>query len=234
MLSIQCRPGEYHLPTQDKFMNKETNKQIDALLQKRQQGIFDYSDSTHKLIELGVKIGNKIDGDLTIPSSFEPYLEKFNNSNMEFEWEIDYTDGSKLKQFEGDQEHNFSHIDQSKLGSISFISNFNWPSDNQEKRVIVRLNWTTGLFELMNGFASQDVKSVICSNPIPGDKKLILFTRKRVSAAQGRMGEKFADLIPMMDEVFYYNCFILGYEVSGVGKKVVIIRPNGIIELFEE
>jgi hypothetical protein len=38
----------------------------------------------------------------------------------------------------------------------------------------------------------------------------------------------------MMDEIFYYNCFVLGYEVSGTGKKVVIIRPDGTIELFEE
>ncbi len=232
LLSIQCRQEEYHLPP-SKFMNN-INKQIDTLLQKRQQGMLDYSNSTHELVELGVKIGNKIDGDLTIPSSFQPYLDKYNVSNLEFEWEAEYNDGSKIKQFEGDEEHNFSHIDQAKLKNIAFVSNFNWPTDNIEKRIIVRLNWITGMFELMNGFASQEVKNRICLEEIEGEKKLILFTRKRMSSAQGYIGEKNANLIPMMEEVFYYNNFILGYEVSGVGKKVVIIRPNGIIELFEE
>jgi hypothetical protein len=224
--------GRIPSPTQYKLMNKDINKNIDALLQKRQTGVFDYTDSTQKLIELGVKIGNKSTGDLTIPANFGPYLDKYNTSNLEFEWTAKYTDGTILNQFEGDQEHNFSHIDQSKLAHIEFVSNFNWPTDNVEKRIIVRLNWTTGLFEIINGFASQDVKSKVCMEGFIGEKKLILFTRKRISRAQGKISEKFADLIPMMDEIFYYNCFVLGYE-STETKKVVIIRPNGIIELFE-
>ncbi len=210
------------------------NKKIDALLQRRQNGMFDYSNSTKELIEMGVKIGRKSTGEITLPDSFQPYLEKFERSMLEFEWKVDYQDGSVLKQFDGPNiEHNFSHIDQSKLKSISYISNFIWPTDNEEKRIIITLNWETGLFEFMNGFASQDVKAKCCLKPLIGKKKLILFTRKRISSAVGESKSELKEFVNMMDEFSFYNRFILGYQIPGGEKMAVIIEPNGDIKLFE-
>ena len=211
------------------------NKRIDALLKIRQEGMYNYSKCTRELIDMGVKIGHKNTGDLTIPGVFEPYLEKYNKSNMEFEWEVMDKDGTILKQFDGDVQHSFKDIKLDNMQSIAFISNFNWPTDNKEHRVIVRLNWETGLFELMNGFAPAEVREELCSKAPIGIKKLILFTRKRFSSTYGEVNEKYPEFFPMKDEFLYYNRFVIGYEVVGSTKtKIAIIDPTGIISLFEK
>ena len=210
------------------------NKRIDALLKIRQEGMYNYSKCTRELIDMGVKIGHKNTGDLTIPGVFEPYLEKYNKSNMEFEWEVMDKDGTILKQFDGDIQHSFKDIKLDSMQSIAFISNFNWPTDNKEHRVIVRLNWETGLFELMNGFAPAEVREELCSKAPIGIKKLILFTRKRFSSTYGEVNEKYPEFFPMKDEFLYYNRFVIGYEVEGGWNKIAIIDPTGIISLFEK
>jgi hypothetical protein len=210
------------------------NEKIDSLLKIRQDAMFNYARSTSELIDLGVKIKNKETDDTIVPVSFEQYLDKYNISNLEFEWEAKYKDGSVLRQFEGEEQRNFSHIDQERLASISFISNFNWPSEEgRDPRIIVRLNWETGLFEFQNGFISQDVRSVACMNPLEGEKKLILFSRKRFSSSNGEINNQYKEFFPFEDEVFYYNRFILGYETK-TGTKALIINPNGNIEIFEK
>jgi len=210
------------------------NEKIDNLLKIRQDAMFNYARSTNDLIDLGVKIKNKEDENITLPASFSKYLEKYNISNLEFEWEVKYKDGSVLRQFEGTEQRNFSHIDQERLASISFISNFDWPSEaGQDPRIIVRLNWETGLFEFQNGFASQDVRATACMNPLEGEKKLILFSRKRFSSSNGEINDQYKEFFPFEDEVFYYNRFILGYETKS-GTKALIIDPNGNIAIFEK
>jgi len=210
------------------------NKKIDELLKTRQDAMVNYARSTSDLIDMGVKIKNKETEDTTLPASFQNYLDKYNISNLEFEWEAKYKDGSVLRQFEGEEQRNFSHINQENLASISFISNFNWPSEaGRDPRVIIRLNWETGLFEFSNGFASQDVRTKSCMNPLTGNKKLILFTRKRFSASNGEINDQYKEFFPFEDEVFYYNRFILGYETEA-GMKALIISPNGSIEIFEK
>ncbi len=209
------------------------NKKIDELLNIRQNAMVNYARSTNDLIDLGVKIKDKKTDSVTLPSSFAKYLDKYNISNLEFEWEVKYKDGSILKQFEGEEQRNFSHIDQERIESISFISNFDWPSEaDKDPRIIARLNWNTGLFEFQNGFISQDVKTIACMNPIPGNKKLILFARKRFSASNGEINEQYKEFFHFEDEVFYYNRFILGYETEN-GMKAIIIGPNGKINIFK-
>ena len=214
-------------------MKETINKKIDELLQIRQEGIFNYSKATNELIEMGVKIGKKDSGDLTIPASFEPYIDQYNESNLEFEWQAIYDDGTALDQFEDGEQMSFKDIDISKLEAIQFISNFTWPTDNFEKRVIVRLNFKTGLFEFLNGFAPQEVVNYACVNPIEGEKKLILFCRKRFSSTIGEINERYKDFYPSPDEFFYFNRFVLGYEANGE-KKALIIQPNGVIGIFAD
>ena len=207
------------------------NKKLDELLNTRNKAMVDYARSTNELINLGIKIKNRGNDDITLPISFKKYLDKYSISNLEFEWEVEYNDGTILKQFEGEEKRNFSHINKEKLKRISFISNFDWPSDSKETRVIASLNWETGLFEFNNGFASQEVRAEACMNPLQGKKKLILFTRKRFSASNGEINEEYKEFFPFEDETFYYNRFVLGYETE-FGKKIIVVNPNGIIDIF--
>jgi len=215
-------------------MKKQLHNQIDQLLQIRKDGMYAYSKATTKLIELGVKIGRKSDGALTIPASFQPHLEQYENSNMEFEWEAEYTDGKKVKQFEAGVQHHLGDIDQSKLTSLAWISNFTWATDNNEKRVIVKLNWENGIFEIMNGFPNQETREFASMNPLAGEKKLILFTNKQFSETIGDVPDRYKEFFPLMEEFFYYNLFIIGYQIKGTDKKkMLMIQPNGNITIFK-
>jgi len=209
------------------------NKEIDQLLQIRQDGILAYAKATRKLIDLGVKIGDNRTGSLRIPSTFSNYIDNFNKSNLEFEWEVEYTDGVILKQF-SDKEHNFSHIDQSRIKQVRFVSNFNWPTGNEEKRVIVGLNWDTGVFTFVNGFLSQDDRAKLYKKECRDNKKLIMFCRKRFSSTVGDVDPTYTEFAPSTDEFFHYNRFVLGYEVPGTEEKImVMVYPTGYITIFE-
>ena len=209
------------------------NKKIDELLRQRQEGMFNFSEATKTLLDMGVKTSKKSTGEIIVPASFSPYLDKYNISNLEFEWLVKYTDGTELKQFEGEIDHHFGHIDLQKIKSVEFISNFNWPTDMAEKRIIVRLNWETGMFEFTNGFASQEVRAKCCVAPLIGEKKLILFRKKRESVASGEVKDEVKQFINLEDEKFFYNRFILGYQATSGEKMAVIIEPNGDIKLFD-
>ncbi len=208
------------------------NEKIDRLLNIRQAATYDYARSTAELVEMGVKIGDKETGEVSLPKNFEPYLSNYNVSNSEFEWEVVYKNGKIIRQFEDGKERTISDIDQKNILKIAFISNFNWPTENSEKRVIAALDWETGLFQFHNGFVPQETRAIACLDPIPGEKKLILKTKHRFSASNGEIEDKYKDFFPFQSEFFYYNRFILGYEVSGVGKKMIIINPDGIISNF--
>lgn len=213
---------------------EQKNNKIDELLKKRQEGMFNFTRATNELVAMGVKIGKRSSGEILVPNSYQPLIEKFNHSNLEFEWQVNYSDGSVLRQFENEIQHNFQDIDQSRIKNIEYISNFIWQTDMAEKRIIVRLNWETGKFEFLNGFASQEVRAKCCIEPLNGEKKLILFARKRLSSSAGEAKNEYSEFASMLDEFFFYNRFILGYEVKTGEKMAVIIEPNGDIKLFED
>lgn len=220
-----------------KQMDSKNNK-IDQLLKARFDGLKAFSESTDKLIEMGVKIIKADTGDILLPAQYSKYKHDYEYSLLEFEWQVEYKNGEKLNQFEfldkdkkdGGQ-HHLGHIDQDQIKTISFISNFTWPTDNEEKRIIVKLDWETGLFEFMNGFISQDDKSKLCLNPVEGKKKLILFKRARNTSAPTILQSKYVELPTNGNELFYYNRFVLGYE-CGKEKRMVMIYPDGSIKLF--
>lgn len=239
--AIQCVPRDstlthlffpFNLMEEAKNIDSQ-NKRIDDLLRRRQEGMFNYSNATKGLLGMGVKIGKAGTGEITVPDSYQPFLDKFNISNLEFEWLVTYIDGTVLRQFEGDKQHSFKDIDLGRIKSVEYVSNFIWQTDMAEKRIIVRLNWETGMFEFTNGFASQEVRAKCCVMPLPGDKKLILFARKRMSSAVGESRNELKEFVSMMDEFFFYNRFILGYQVSSGETMAVIIEPNGDIKMFE-
>lgn len=210
----------------------ERNKRIDQLLQSRQDGLYNFAKATKELVDMGMKITNQETGEIDVPRSFEAYIEHYNRSNMEFEWQVEYTDGTVLNQFDA-MEHHFGNIDQAKIATVSWISNFAWPTDNIERRVIVSLDWKTGTFSFMNGFAPQEVKGAVM-NPIEGEKKLIMFTKKRVSETVGMIAEDIKTYYLGQHSLFNYNQFILGFETPSGEERAILVQPNGNIELFNK
>jgi len=212
----------------------EIHSQIDAIIRLRHEAVYNFSMSTQKMLALGVKIGYASTGEINVPESFAPYLDKYDISELEFEWEVRYQDGSILRQYEGQEQHNFEDIDQSRIKSVAFVSNFDYPIDNPERRVIARLNWETGVFEFTNGFIPQEDKGGLVGSPVPGVKKLILKTSRRHTASAGRVSDALPEMQVVADEVYYFNRFILGYEVSGGGDKIIIIDPLGNIRRYKK
>jgi len=214
-------------------MQDNKNKIIDELLQKRQDSMVNFSDATKKLIDMGVKIATP-DGEISVPSFFEPFLDKYNRSNLEFEWEVAYKDGSRLRQFDGEEQHDFSNIKQDQIKTVSFISNFGWQTDNEERRVIVTLEMESGLFSIKNGYCPQEVLAEISVNQVIGEKKLMLFSRKRQSSSVGNVAEEVRQYFPAIGETFYYNRFVLGFETPDGYLRAVTIEPNGNIDIFNK
>lgn len=214
-------------------MQDNKNKLIDELLQKRQDAMVNFAESTKKLLDIGVKIASP-EGEISVPSFFEKYIDKYSNSNLEFEWEVIYKDGSRLRQFEDGDQHNFANIKLDQIKSVSYISNFSWQTDNAERRVIVTLDMETGLFNIMNGFCPQEVLAEIAVNEIKEDKKLILFARKRQSSSMGDVSDEVRQYFPSVGESFFYNRFILGFETPSGHMRAVIIDPNGNINIFQK
>lgn len=210
--------------------DQDNNKLIDQLLQQKQDGMYNYAKALKGIVDLGVKVGSQQTGEIVVPVSFNRYLDKYNRSNLEFEWVATFIDNRPpLYQFGPEEEHHFGDIDQSKLKAISWISNFDWPTDNIEKRVIVTLDFSTGKFEFLNGFISQEDRGALLEPATP--KQLILAIKRRVSPYTGGLSPELAEYHGPTDEIFYYNRFKLGFKTEG-GEKIVLIQPNGTINLI--
>lgn len=152
--------------------------------------------------------------------------------NQEFYWEAEYLDGTLIKQFEGDVENHLGNIDQTQLKLIRWVSNFTWGTDNKEKRVIVTLDWATGMFDFQNGLVPQEVRAALMLGFKMVEKDvaahLILKMRKMVS---GEAGVDSGKVTPT-GRMWLYNRFILGWEVRDT-KLAVCIEPNGYINLHQ-
>lgn len=227
-------PEGYHPHSKKMNIDKQNNDLMDKLLQQRQDAAYSYAKATKQLLEMGVKVTLASTGEMALPASYNEHLHKYNRSNLEFEWVAHY-DGSRPDTFQFDElghESHFGNIDQAKLKLVSLISNFNWPTDNTEKRIIVTLNLETGLFDFMNGFVPQDVRGALM-DPVAGPKKLILFRKRRQSDMAGELSEELREFHPPTDEICFYNRFILGFETENGIKRTVLIQPNGLINLWE-
>lgn len=202
------------------------NKTIDTVLQKRQRAFYDFHQSTEELVALGVKTKDSISKTIGLPESFSKYLTQYNQSQLEFEWIVEYKNGGVLAEFKDGASFNFSHIELNKVKKVSLVSNFDWATDSEIKRVVVSLDMDTGMFEFTNGFVSQDIRAAL-SKGEKANKKLILFKRRRASALSGEGGIGI-----VLNEEYIFNQFVLAYEVGG--KKIgVIVAPNGVVNLFE-
>lgn len=204
---------------------------IDELIKTREEAKINLARSTRELFIRGVKIGRNSTGEISLPSSYDKYLDKYEHSNSEFEWEVEYLDGTILKQYDK-KESCYKDINQSKLKSVSWISNFTDYSDNLEKRVIVTLDFERGKFTFINGFCPQNIKWDLEKEFLVKDKTLHLLARKRNSFSVGMLNieEELRGWVDFNDEYYLYNRYYLGIR-SPEGDKVLCISPMGDISM---
>jgi len=200
---------------------KDKGKEVDDNIRERMNLINSLIKVNKKLTEEGVKIGNI--GNDGIPE-FEVglnYLPQFVYHLEEYEWEAVYDDGSVLRQHDLGGDNHYSNIDQKRLKEVRLISNFTTETDNQEKRMIVTLDWKTGKFKILNGRVGIDDRNIVEMIENNEEKKLILFRRVRFGQTL-ELGEKITET----PEVYFYKRYFIGYENSD--KKIIIcLYPNG-------
>ena len=206
---------------------QDYGKIVDSYIRTRDQAKIDLSKSRMGLLEMGVKTF-KDDMLIHLPGLDVEKFEKCNG--QEFYWEAEYKDGKILKQFDGAKQHHYGHIEQDKLKYFRWVSNFDYPTVNEEKRVIITLDFETGKFEFMNGVCPQDVRGEVYlgypDSNIMSNSKLILKVIKRTSTS-------FSFPENSVDEVSYYNRYLIGWE-KGENKKILVIEPSGFIHLWHE
>lgn len=201
--------------------------EIDEAINLRESSKTNLMRANFKLIDLGAV--NMI-GDSIFANPRLNLKEYKKCNNQEFQWQAWYSDGFVINQYEEDEaetERTFADIDFTRLVRIHWSSNFETETDNDDKRVIISLDWTTGLFSFYNGITPQEVKETVLDASEfmkAEEKKLILKMVKRVSQT--------ASLNPNAPvEVTLYNRYLLGYETAE--KKVIIcIEPNGYVHLW--
>jgi hypothetical protein len=204
-------------------MNK--NDQIAEYLKTKQRAEKELEDSISGLYEMGVRFVSLAEDGTPEISALQDLLPRYEYTLEDFEWKAIYDDGTEIDQ-NGDIERHFGDIDQSKLAKLVYISNFIIDTSNQEKRLVITLNFKDGTFDFLN-CGAMDIRGKLVY-PIFGDKKLILFKRKRETFTANVNIEK-KEFSPTGDKILY-NRYYLGYE-TGDRKLIICICPNGEIEI---
>ncbi len=208
----------------DKPINYNHGLDVDEAIRLRETSRYNLTQAKMTLLKMGVKTVSE--GHLQALPNLD--VEKYEKCCFqEFSWEAEYEDGSVLKQFEGAKQHHYGNIEQDKLKLIRWVSHFVTDTSNEEKRVLVTLDWKTGLWSFFNGFVPQEVKAAVAEGFAGEIKpKLILKMVKRESASVGFPGNA-------VNELTRYYRYILGWE--GGDKKIILcVEPNGYTHLWHE
>lgn len=205
------------------------NQKIDKLLKIRRQSLYDLEKAIEGLYEMGVRFFTPSPDGVPDISAAQNLLPRFEFTLEDFEWKAIYNDGTELDQY-GEKQFSFKDIEMEKLEKIQYISNFEIDTQNPEKRLVITLDFKKGVFNFWN-CGSQDVRAKLMK-PVEGEKKLILFKRKRESFTAGVSKDSGRPEIMPTGDKFTYTRYYLGYEVVGKKKKIVVcLYPNGQIEI---
>ncbi len=206
---------------------EKANEKIDQFLLMRKEASAQMEKAIAGLYEMGVRFYQASeDGGAPEVTAAQNLIPRYEVTLQDFEWKAIYDDGGELDQY-GNQENHFGDIDQSRLAKIMFIGNFEIDTSNIEKRPVITMDFKTGLFEFLN-CGPMDVRGKL-TRPCVGDKKLILFRRKRETFSAGVNGKK--DLEMTGDQIVYIR-YYLGYETSD-RKVLICIYPNGDVGIEE-
>ena len=203
------------------------NQKIDNFLKIRRQSLYDFEKAVEGLYEMGVRFFTPSPDGIPDISAAQSLLPRFEFTLEDFEWKAIYDDGTELDQF-GEKQSSFKDIDMERLEKIQYISNFEINTQNPERRLVITLDFKQGTFTFWN-CGSQEIRDSL-SKEVKGEKKLILFKRRRESFTAGvSKGEGKAEILPT-GEKFTYTRYYLGYEVVGKKKKAIVcLYPNGEI-----
>jgi hypothetical protein len=199
------------------------NQKIDEFLKIKRQSLYDLEKAMKGLQDMGVR--SFIPGSDGVPeiSTSQKLLPRYELTLEDWEWKAIYNDGTELNE-NGKVKLHFGNIDQNRLEKIMLISNFEIDTSNQEKRLIVTLNFKDGTYDFLN-CGSMEVRGKL-TTPCLERKKLILFKRNRESFTAGVDAQSKA-LTPTGEKITYKR-YYLGYQLQ---TKVVLIcaYPNGEI-----
>lgn len=207
-------------------LNHNFGTDVDELVKIKEASKINLSRTRIALLDAGVKVISN--GELIhLPNLDVAAFQRCNN--QEFSWEVEYKDGSILKQFDGNERHDYSHINHAELKEIRWISNFADDTSNKEKRVVFTMDWATGTFSLLNGGVLQFCRAAFGKGYIPGaNQKLILKMVKRQSVSVDISSQQ-------QGEVTLYNRYLLGWEDTALKAKTLFcVEPNGYVHLWHE
>jgi len=205
--------------------NLTANQKIDNLLKIRRQSLYDLEKAIEGLYDMGVRFFTPSEDGVPGISASQNLLPRYEQTLDDFEWKAIYNDGTELDE-NGIKENCFKDIDQSKLDKILLISNFDIDTTNQEKRLVITMNFKDGTYEFLN-CGPMEVRGKL-TTPCLGDKKLILFKRHRESFTAG-VDTKSKLLTPTGEKITYKR-YYLGWETPD--KKVLICAyPNGDVQI---
>jgi hypothetical protein len=209
-------------------MNEPTsNEKIDNFLKIRRQSLYDLEKAIEGLYAMGVRFFTPSEDGVPGISASQNLLPRYEQTLDDWEWKAVYNDGTELDQY-GPEEHHFGNIDQNKLDKILLISNFDIDTTNQEKRLVITMNFKDGTFDFLN-CGPMEVRGKL-TTPCLDDKKLILFKRNRESFTAG-VDTKSKLLTPTGEKITYKR-YYLGWETDN--RKVLIVAyPNGEVAIEE-
>lgn len=200
----------------------EVGKIVNELINGRSDNLNKIINAEKELAKLGVKFGQVGDDGVPTFEVSSNYLPQFLHHLEEYEWEVLYQDGSILRQHDINGDNHYGNIKQEAIKRVRLISNFEISTDNQERRVIITLDWETGKFDILNGQMDIDDRNTVAITEESGQKKLILFKRVRFGQTMNIAGEK---PIPT-GEVYFYKRNYIGYETNN--KKILLcLYPDG-------
>lgn len=205
--------------------NLTVNQQIDECLKIRRQSVYDLEKAIEKLYKMGVRFYTPGEDGVPEIAAEQKLLSRYEQTLEDFEWKVIYTDGTELSQF-GEKESHFGNINQSKLDKMVLFSNFEIDTSNQEKRLIITLNFKDGTFDFLN-CGPMDVRGKL-TTPYLEPKKLIFFKRNRESFTAG-VDIDNAIIVPNGEKVVYKR-YYLGWENSN-NKILICAYPNGDVQI---
>lgn len=201
---------------------------VDEHIKVRDQAKLNLTGARTGLINMGVQL---VIGDQLFCTPSMNMKKFFACNNQEFVWEAEYDNGEVICQFDGKKQNHYGNIEQDKLKEIRWVSNFDYETANDERRVIARLNFKTGEFSFLNGFVPQDIRAVTFQKYSEGFKpELVLKIVRRTSTSVGYVDGN-------VEEIAYYNRFLIGWKNAAgsqvIDKKILCIEPNGFIHLWD-
>jgi hypothetical protein len=205
--------------------NKNKGDVVDQLINKRDNAQVNLVKSQADLLDMGVKTVEADELHHLPGLDVEQFMEW---GKQEYSWYAEHGDGV-INQFEKERQHHYGDIEQENLKKFCWVSCFDWQTDQDEKRVIVELNFENGEFTFTNGLVSPDARQAAYEYAInmPKDVEDKTLTMKIIHR------ESSTSEFPSgnVTKISLYNRFLIGMKADD-HEIVLCLEPNGKIHLW--